>query len=255
MNRLKSKKKKENTFLILMPYYNRPNDVLLALGSIRNQYYKNWKLAFVDDGSDEPGELIVRNFFNDKEINNVSFYNTGDTREIKNQRRLDNPNIAGADNIHAGSFFVPFFNKAMNSIEFDIALFLCDDDFLNHNYLSSLNHYYNNNPDVVYSYSNLILYETIDEETTLYSSPQNRFTCDFPIHPYFNLDGSQVSWRRKCFDEGCKFNEEYHGYFDADWFRTLQIKYGKCQYNKLIGQYKRFQSAFFYEPKKWFITE
>ena len=50
-NRLK--RKKDNIILILMPYYNRPKDVLLALNSIKNQSYKNWRLVFVDDGSDE----------------------------------------------------------------------------------------------------------------------------------------------------------------------------------------------------------
>jgi glycosyltransferase involved in cell wall biosynthesis len=252
-NRLK--RKKDNIILILMPYYNRPKDVLLALSSIKKQSYKNWRLAFVDDGSDEPGKDIVRSFFEEKDLDKVTFYNTGDTKEIKQKRRLDNLHKRGSENINFGSFFVPYFNKAMESIDFDIALFLSDDDFLNNNYLNQLNNYYNMYPDIIYSFCNIILYEQINENETLYSTNSNRFTWKEAIHPHYNLDGSQVSWRSKCFKDGCRFSEEYLGYWDAEWYGTLQIKYGKCEYNKLIGQYKRFQSAFFYEPKKWYLNQ
>jgi glycosyltransferase involved in cell wall biosynthesis len=90
-NRLK--RKKDNIILILMPYYNRPKDVLLALSSIKNQSYKNWRLAFVDDGSDEPGEDIVRGFFEEKDLDKVIFYNTGDTKEIKQKRIVFSKNL------------------------------------------------------------------------------------------------------------------------------------------------------------------
>ena len=64
-------KKINYTFLILIPYYNRPKDLLLALKSLQNQTHKNWKCAFVDDGSDEPGELVVKSFFNKEDLNKV----------------------------------------------------------------------------------------------------------------------------------------------------------------------------------------
>ena len=51
-----------------MPYYNRPKDLVLALKSLQNQTHKNWKFAFVDDGSDEPGDLIVKSFFNEEDL-------------------------------------------------------------------------------------------------------------------------------------------------------------------------------------------
>jgi glycosyltransferase involved in cell wall biosynthesis len=245
-------KQTKYTFLILMPYYNRPKDLVLALKSLQNQTHKNWKFAFVDDGSDEPGDLIVKSFFNEEDLNKVSFYNTGDTKEIKKQRVLNNPNTRGLKDKNAGPLFVSYFNNAMSSIEFDIALFLSDDDYLDTDYLKKLNHFYTRRLDVNYSYCNLILFDQT-EEGYVYSSKQNRFFCNLDILPHYNLDGSQVSWRKKCFVDGCKFPEYFHVYWDAEWFEVLYEKYGKCKYNNTIGQYKKFPHKSFYARKVWKI--
>ena len=52
--------KKELKFLILLFYYNRPKMVLNALNSINKLSYKNFEIAFIDDGSDNPGEPVVK---------------------------------------------------------------------------------------------------------------------------------------------------------------------------------------------------
>ena len=235
-----------------MPYYNRPKDLLLAINSIKNQSHKNWKLAFVDDGSDMPGKDIIINFFEENDLKKIFFYNTGDTKEIKRQRVLDNPNTRGLKDKNAGHFFVPYFNSAMDDIDFDIALFLSDDDYLDIDYLKKLNNFYSRRLDVNYSYSNLILFDQA-EEGYVYSSKQNRFFCNLDILPHYNLDGSQVSWRKKCFTEGCKFPDYFHVYWDAEWFEVLYKKYGKCKYNNIFGQYKKFPHKSFYERKVWKI--
>ena len=232
--------------LVLMPYYNRPKEVLRALESLVKQSYNNWILAFIDDGSDEPGETVVRNFLSEKDLNKVFFYNTNDTKEIKKQRIIDNPLIKGAHDKNAGHFFVPFLNLAISDIEHDIAIFLCDDDFLEINYLRNLVNFYDNHEEVVYSYCHVILFEII-ENKMMFSAVENRFYFGNPVFPYFRLDGSQVSWTKQCYLDGCKFPEFLHVYWDAEWFKVLQDKYGKCEYNNILGQYKSFSSESFYQ--------
>jgi glycosyltransferase involved in cell wall biosynthesis len=231
--------------LVLMPYYNRPKEVLRALESLSKQSYKNWALAFIDDGSDDPGEKVVRSYLSERDLKKVFFYNTNDTKEIKRQRVLDNPDMNGASDKNAGHFFVPFLNLAINEIEHDIAFFLCDDDFLDINYLRNLVNYYNNHEDAAYSYCSVILFEFKDNKM-YFSDEDNRFYFNIPLMPYFNLDGSQVSWTKQCYADGCRFPEFLHVYWDAEWFKVLQEKYGKCDFNKIMGQYKSFDSQAFY---------
>jgi glycosyltransferase involved in cell wall biosynthesis len=235
----------DKIILVILPYYNRPNEVLRALESLAKQTFKNWRLAFIDDGSKEPGESIVRGFLTEQELKKVFFYNTNDTPEIKKQRAIDNPDMPGADDKNAGSFFVPFINLAISDIKHDVALFLSDDDFLQIDYLEKLNNYYNHHEDIPYSFCNLILFDVKDDKM-LYSSENNRFSRYVPTPPYFNFDGSQVSWTKQCYEDGCRFSEDIHVYWDAEWFKILQDKYGLCNFNKLIGQFKNFDSKCFY---------
>ena len=235
----------DKTVLILMPYYNRPVDVLRALESIEKQTYKNWKLAFIDDGSDLPGEEVVKKYFPENLWKNIYFYNTTDTKEIKKQRILDNSDIFGANDKNAGHWFVPFMNLAISEIKHDIAIFLCDDDFLKQDYLTKLVNFYDNHEDCKYSYCDILLYQ-IEESKFYISSEPNRFSFYKDVLPYFKLDGSQVSWTKECYEDGCKFSEDLHVYWDAEWFKVLSDKYGLCKYNKLMGQYKFFSKDSFY---------
>ena len=67
--------KKGLKFLILLFYYNRPKMVLNALTSINKLSYKNIEIAFIDDGSDHPGEPVAREHLNPSILKNVKFYN------------------------------------------------------------------------------------------------------------------------------------------------------------------------------------
>ena len=51
-----------NKFIIILAYYNRPKLVLHALESIKNLDYDNYEVHFIDDGSTERGEPVVRDF-------------------------------------------------------------------------------------------------------------------------------------------------------------------------------------------------
>src|SRR5437588_1330755 len=51
--------------LIILLYWDRPKMIKNALNSIKEQNYDNWELAFIDDGSEVPGEPIVKEILKD----------------------------------------------------------------------------------------------------------------------------------------------------------------------------------------------
>ena len=54
--------KKELKFLIIFFYYNRPDMVRNALNSINKLTYKNFEIAFIDDGSETPENPLLEVF-------------------------------------------------------------------------------------------------------------------------------------------------------------------------------------------------
>ena len=238
---------KNNKFLIILMYYNRPEGLIRALESIRSQSYSNWHVAFIDDGSDLAGEDIVKDYFTEEELSKVTFYNTNDTREIKKSRALAHKHLNGFDDRHSGMWLNPMFNKAVKENEHDLALFLCDDDLLQEKYLSNLNRFYNANHGTDYSYSLVILFDERHHNWKDMTVVTNRFFCTEPIHPYFRLDTSQVSWRSSVYlMDNVWFDEEFHNYFDAFWYKRLFEKYGPCVFNGMVGQYKNFDEDAFH---------
>lgn len=240
--------KKDHKFLILLIYFNRPKQLRRALQSIREQKHSNWHVALIDDCSDVPGEEIAKEFLTQEEIDKFTFYRSSDTKEIKNERKKLFASLFNISEDNSGAFISHWFNLAMKENKFDIALFLCDDDLLHQDYLENLNVYYNENVEINYSFSHVILFDERYHDWKDMKDYHNRFFKPFPINPYFNLDTSQVSWRSKCYNiDGIKFNEEYHLNFDADWYRRLFQKYGPCVPNGFISQYKNFdKDAFHY---------
>lgn len=234
------KLEKDNTILILLLYCDRPESIKYTLESIKNQPYKNWILAFCDDSVKEYGENIVRNIFDEDEIRKTRFYCTYDTQEAKDLRneeyqKLNNPGHK------IGTVIFKLFNKAIDENDHDICLFLCDDDALFENHLDKLNEYYISNPDVIYSYSNIILFDNRYEKYYESNVLKHRFSRTGKQHGYYNLDTSQVSWRSLVYKkDNLKFNEEPHHCFDAFWYDKLYQKYGLCEPNFLISQYKNF---------------
>ena len=237
---------KNNKFLIILMYYNRPEGLIRALESIRSQSYSNWHVAFIDDGSDLAGKDIVKDFFTEEELEKVTFYNTNDTREVKKSRALAHKHLSGSEK-HSGMWLNPYFNKAVKENEHDIALFLCDDDLLQEFYLYNLNKYYNENHGTDYSYSLVILFDERHHNWKDMTAVTNRFFCTEPIHPYFRLDTSQVSWRSSVYlQDNVWFDEEFHNFFDAYWYKRLFEKYGPCVFNGMVGQYKNFDKDSFH---------
>ena len=232
-------------------YYNRPSQIITALNSIRIQKHTNWHVVFIDDGSEQSGEQIVRDFFNDEELRKVSFYNTHDSPEIKRQRAEKYKHLEGSDDKNSGAWIIPYFNKAIKENKHDIALFLCDDDVLHESYLENLNNYYNNNTEVMYSYCVVILFDVRYHNHLERTDINSRFLHIEPINPFFNLDTTQVSWRSDAYYKyDIWFDEEYHLFFDADWYNRLFEKYGLCVCNMIVGQYKNYDiNSFHLNPE------
>ncbi len=232
-------------------YHERPKQLLRALESVRNQKHKNWHIAFIDDGSVESGEKIIREFFTPEEIEKVTFYNTNDTPEIKKQRAEKHKHLTGSDDKNSGMWLNPYFNKAVRENKHDIALFLCDDDVLQEFYLDNLNNFYNNNISIQYSYCVLILFDERYHNWIDRTDLNNRFLYLEPMNPFFHLDTAQVSWRSSSYTEdNVWFDETYHLFFDAYWYKRLYEKYGACVCNNIVGQYKNFdKEAFHKDPE------
>lgn len=224
----------DNKILILLFYYNRPKMVRNALQSIKEQTYKNWELAFIDDGSNPPGSPIVLEMFNDEELSKTEFYRIEDTPEIKSKR--------------GGSVFGFWTNVAIQKSTAEIAIMLCDDDALCPDYLEYLNEYYKMNPKINYGYCYVKYFDPSTQdyregnEKPKYFHPGSTYTLnnyDGPIDPLCKIDASQVSWRTKCHEEkNIWFQYPLTRGLDADLFRKMYKEYGPCYPTFTYGQYK-----------------
>jgi len=231
-----------NKILILMCYYERPSMVRFALESIRVQNYDNWELCLVDDTETGTGEKSVRDILgDDPRVNYVCTYNSPDQKQVQ-----------------GGSKVGYFWNQAIYNSNAEISFVLCDDDYLSKTYLSDLNEWYSEHPDVMYAHSDFVLYnpflvKTIDEVdlNTIYKPYTNydgyvlrKRVCEvnYDTQAAGILDASQVSWRNLVFKErGVKFDDlrgEQSRNFDFVLFTQLDHLFGKSTYTKIIGQYK-----------------
>ena len=89
--------------LILLFYYDRPEMVKNALKSIENSSYKNFTIAFIDDGSPNPGKPVVEEILSSENLKKVVFYNTNQSSEDKNKQ--------------GGSIFGKYANIAMETLK------------------------------------------------------------------------------------------------------------------------------------------
>ena len=236
---------KDNTILVLLPTYNRVDGLTRALESIKRQDYKNWKIALVDDGCIVPAKDIASGIFDEDELKNVIFYHTNESAETKLERKNKSTGYDTRDQ-HAGAYFFPTINQAMNENDFDIGIFLCDDDLLITGYFSALNTFYKHNAEVMYSYSNCVLFDERYEDWQSARTLIHRFLRIGKVNPFMNLDTSQVSWRSSVFKiDGCRLLETSHSNFDAHWYQSIANVHGLCAPNFLLSQYKNFDRNIF----------
>ncbi len=236
--------KKDLKFLIIFFYYNRPDMVRNALNSINKLTYKNFEVAFIDDGSETAGEPIVRSILKPSFLKKVKFINTNDTIEAKIARE--------------GSEIGKYANKAIKESDADIVLMLCDDDALVPDYLNSLNRFYQYNPKIHYAYCKLKYYNPTETSYTR-AKPNEEDITNKLINPVTNLDSSQVSWRRQSMlDKDFWFPHPRTRNLDAVMFVHLWHHYKHCAPLKEYGQYKAIfddqlgnRNHGFYQLDKW----
>jgi len=221
-------------FLILLFYYDRPEMVKNALRSINKSTYTNFTLAFIDDGSLNPGRPIVEETLSSDLLNKVIFYNTNHSITDKIEQ--------------GGSIFGKLANEALQTTKCDIALMLCDDDALTPGYLEYLNEYFKLNPKINHCYSKVLFYNPTKEDYT-----QSKETAPFiydmgvynlnnyttPIDPYCKVDSSQVAWRIKCnLENNIWFPYPQTRNLDAFLYKQLYEKCGECYPTFIFGQCK-----------------
>lgn len=214
--------------LILLAYFERPNLVRLALESIKNQSYKNWEVAFCDDGVNYPGKDIVYEIFDEFDLAKFKFYETKHTVQQKNMQ--------------GGSMSGSMINQAVDESDADIVLILCDDDALYPESLEKLVKFYEENPSIDYSYGKVSIFNPNDRVE--YSNIEDNLNYVLnnrsgPISPANTVDASQVSWRHKKYkDAGIKFPSPQTAALDAVIYQRLENAFGKCHENGIIVQYK-----------------
>lgn len=218
-----------NTLIILF-YYNRPELVKQTLMSIKSSVSTNWRLLFIDDGSDYPGYPIVSSLFSPEEMGKISTITVTDTKADKLHRK--------------GSHIGYYANEAMKHTDCELCIFLNDDDCLVPDYLGNLEKYFTDNPDAMYAYSHVI--PIIDNE--FYLNPlvsasgfkESWLNKTGAIDPYCQVDASQVCWRSKCIKEGeIRLPYPKTSCLDSDLYGQLCEKYGLCPFTGFYSQFKR----------------
>tara|TARA_R110000851_G_scaffold113983_4_gene238870 strand:+ start:3510 stop:4328 length:819 start_codon:yes stop_codon:yes gene_type:complete len=239
----------ELKFLILLPYYNRPNMLRNGLQTYLDSEYENWHIAIVDDGSDEDKKAkpILEEVFGEGMSHKYTLYDTNDTLEMKLKR---------------GSIHSSYLNKAIRESDADYVLIIGDDDGVYQEYFSRLNDYYSKHPETVYSFCHMIPYDPTDEkpglETLKKRITESQTGKSRPWHsdsfmalnhptdvvPINSLDATQVSWNRETvLEAGIEFNENITVNLDADIFKALFNKFGVCKFNRTVGPYKGFHAT------------
>lgn len=234
-----------NEFLIILPYFNRPNMLREVLKTFNHMTYSNWHVALIDDGSDDDkkAQPILEELLDESRY---TLYDSKDTIEGKRKR---------GHSLHA-----KYMNIALRESTADYALIISDDDGIHEHYLSDLDAYYKSNYDVFYSYCHIIPYDPMtelpNEETLARRKAEIRTTGkwrDFPsdswikvnhtapVPPVDVLDSTQVSWHIKAaLDRECLFNETYTANNDRDIFVKLYKHFGICNFNGCVGPYKGY---------------
>lgn len=210
-------------FLILLPYFNRPNLVKFAINSVTNQSYDNWQLVICDDGSDvHIDEVLSSMQVNDSRI---SIKRLEDSIEYKER---------------SGSRSGKMLNEAMSKSDSDVVIVLCDDDGLFPEYLNELKEFYEKNQDTMYSYGHVSIYNP-QQFIDLDSLPEPNFNITLnnfhDLNPVCVVDASQVSWRLNE-NTNSLFPSPQTAALDAVVFQKLYELYGLCKFNNTVAQYK-----------------
>lgn len=219
---------------ILCSYYNRPILVKNALNSIlaAHKYHQNWRLTFGDDNSPIPGRPIVETILKEH-LDKVTFIQTGMTFE---------------DKIREGISLGKYANKVIAESDADVFVVMGDDDELHPEYLMRLSDFFSSNPQVLYCYSKLYVYNPLYQKSADVTNPGNKYNQWWePIVPMGKVDATQVAWRRECcvkydawFVDNTKqvTGKPWARDTDISFFDRLYLKCGLCHPTGIFAQYK-----------------
>lgn len=216
-------------FLIILFYYERPELLKRALDSVSLQSYGDWEICLIDDG----------NYFRARDVlpeymrigHKISLIEINDTEAGKTIREPSKE--------IGGSLVGAYANAALSSSDADYALILCDDDKLEPDYLYKLSKYYQENPDIKYSYCHLkfqnpLTFEAEENDYTRYLNSKTH-----PINPVNELDSSQVSWSIQAWrQDKIAFPFPHTVSLDREIYSQMWSRWGDCVYNGLVGQIK-----------------
>lgn len=222
---------KQNKFLILLFYYNRPKIFLNALNSILDIKYDNFEVHVIDDGSEIRAEPIVKKIC-EPIINKFRFTYIDDTVEVKKNR--------------GGSNFGKFANESILDSDADHIIPLCDDDAIYPDFLDNLNVLLNEkkNYDKNYFYHHVIIYDSLVEtyKEGLEKHNKSYFTngTTYPINCCRNVDSSQVTFSNNAFKqfENVRYPFPKTANLDADIFQAMYENWGLAHFSGLISQIK-----------------
>lgn len=222
--------------LILASYYCRPLLVKNMLRSLKeaDRHHQNWHMVLGDDNSPDPhgAQAVV-----DKEM-----------RGYESKITVINSNMTFEEKAEIGISLGKFANSVMKESDADIVLTIGDDDEFCPFYLKELSLFYEQNPDVLYAYSNIILYNPLIQKSKDVTNLWNKYNqWREPINPVNKVDATQVSWRLSCCKKhGAWFRDSTKSVEDMPWakdtdksfFENLYEKCGPAHPTNLCAQYK-----------------
>ena len=221
-----------NKFLIILAYYERPKIVLNALNSLLDIGYPEFEVHFIDDGSENRGEPIVRDVCSSI-IDKFKFDYIDNTIQQKKEQ--------------GGSIHGSYLNKAIKESDADHVIILCDDDALYPNFLTRLNLFLNKpeNINKKYFYHNTVSYNCLIEsyKTGIERNMMEAYTNQWktPIQCSNRVDSSQVTYNRKAFVyDGLSYPSPQTVSLDAIIYGQMYCKWDLCSYSGLISQVKSY---------------
>jgi glycosyltransferase involved in cell wall biosynthesis len=221
---------KMNKFLIILAYYERPTIVINALKSILDISYPEFEVHFIDDGSTNKGEPVVREVCSSI-IDKFTFHYIDNTVEQKKEQK--------------GSIHGEYLNLAIKQSDADHVIILCDDDAIYPHFLTKLNVFLNKeeNVDKKYFYHNMVLYNSLTEPYTVgvERGDLSYFTNQWkiPIHCSGRIDSSQVTYSRQSFiDDELSYPFPQTSGLDKAIYEQMFNKWNYCHFSGLISQVK-----------------
>jgi glycosyltransferase involved in cell wall biosynthesis len=194
--------KKGKKFSIICPSWNRENIISLAINSVIDQTYSDWELIFIDDGSDDNTQEVLKKYAPDPRIKVI-------THEKSRERLVS-------------------WNEGMRAASGDWICFLDSDDELIFGYLEILKHNIEKYPEYnIFHYGHLVVSldgATVKVASEIAESPDGRgmeyFDCGI-------VGAGSFVFKKELLNEKTMLPNLDNIYDFADWFGERVKEYWK----------------------------